>query len=144
MKNALCLFALFSLLLGITSCNQQPDVSALLNNTQTRDKILTEITSNHEMMTELMDKMMLNNHAKMMLQGNKQMRGMMMQDSSMVQMMKDNPDLMNNMMGKMMKDHRMMENMMQSMKKGGIMSEECMQSCMKNMGAPGSMMKDDK
>jgi hypothetical protein len=44
-----------------------------------------------------------------------------------------NPEMMQSMMGEMMKDSKTMAAMMQMMQQGGMMSKECMQSSMKMM-----------
>ena len=84
--------------------------------------------------------MMGNEHAKMMLQGNKDLQGMMMSADNMMQMMKDNPSTMHNMMSAMMKDGPMMAHMMQMMSQGGMMSEDCMHSSMMMMQGKGMNM----
>jgi hypothetical protein len=123
------------------SCTEQPDVNTLLSNAETKGQIFSKITDNHELMTEFMTTMMSNNHAKMMMQGNKDMMALVMKEDNMMQMMKDNPDMMHNMMSNMMKDGKMMGHMTQMMNQEGLMSDECMQTCMKNMDNKG-MMKD--
>lgn len=123
----LALVVLPAILLLAASCGQQVDIDTLLKNAETRNQIFTKITDDHEMMTEMMGKMMSNKHAKMMMQGNKDMMGMM----------KDNPDMMN----EMMKDGKMMGHMMQMMNQEGMMSDEAMQSCMKMMSDKGMDMK---
>lgn len=141
----LALIAFPAILLLAASCGQQAEVNTLLKNQETRDQIFTKIADDHEMMTAFMGKMMNSNHAKMMMQGNKDMMGMMMKDNpDMMQMMKDNPDMMHNMMNGMMKDGKMMGHMMQMMNQEGMMSDEAMQSCMKMMGDIGMDMGDMK
>lgn len=140
----LTLIALPAILLLATSCGQQENVSELLSDQETRDQVFTKITDNHEMMTAFMEKMMNSNHAKMMMQGNKDMMGMMMKDGGMMQMMKDNPDMMHNMMSGMMKDGKIMGHMMQMMNQEGMMSDEAMRSCMKMMADKGMDMGDMK
>ena len=128
------------LLLLVSSCGRQADINTLLQNQDTRNQIFTKIADDHELMTAFMEKMMSSNHAKMMMQGNKNMMGMMMNDVGMMQIMKDNPYMMHTTMSHMMKDGQMMAHMMQMMKQEGIMSEEAMQSCMKMMADKGMDM----
>ena len=120
------------------SCKQEPDVQAMLENTETRSEIIKAIGDNHNFMTEFMENMQGNNHAMQMMQGNKKMMGMMMEGEGM-QMMKDST-MTKNMMHSMMKDGKMMGSMMQMMHKEGMMSEDCMKSCMKMMGDKGMNM----
>ncbi|MCB0592997.1 MAG: hypothetical protein H6557_31740 [Lewinellaceae bacterium] len=132
--------SLFAAILLTTSCTQQADVNAMLENAETKDKVFSAILDDHELMTEFMNKMRSNEHAMMMMKGDQKMMGMMMGEGDMMKMMKDKPEMMNNMMGEMMKDGKMMGNMMQMMQQEGMMSEECMQSCMKMMKDKGMSM----
>ena len=134
------LFSLATIALLLMGCTQQADVSTMLNNAETKDKVFSAILDDHEMMTEFMNKMMSNEHAMMMMKGDQKMMGMMMGEGDMMKMMKDKQEMMNNMMGEMMKDGKMMGNMMQMMQQEGMMSEECMQSCMKMMKDKGMSM----
>jgi hypothetical protein len=95
------------------------------------------IVSNPEFMTEFMVNMHSNPDAMHMMQGNKMMQmgdnGMMMMKDSM--MTKNfmhgtmaNPEMMQSMMGEMMKDGKTMAAMMQMMQQGGMMSKECNQA----------------
>lgn len=121
-------------------CGQQADVNAMLKNPDSKEKIFSTITSDHDLMTEFMTKMMANEHAMMMMKGNHDMMGKMMGNGNMMQMMKDNPNMMHNMMSGMMKDGNMMGHMLQMMNQEGLMSDECMQSCMKMMKDKGMSM----
>ena len=134
------LFSLATIALLLMGCTQQADVSTMLNNGESKDKVYSAILDDHEMMTEFMGRMMSNEHAMMMMKGDQKMMGMMMGEGDMMKMMKDKPEMMNNMMGEMMKDGKMMGNMMQMMQQEGMMSEECMQSCMKMMKDKGMSM----
>lgn len=140
MKNTTIFMAVAAMLLLITSCNNEVNLDQVLQNETTRQQVFEKITADHEMMTEFMEVMMNNNHAKMMMKGHKGMKDMMMGEGSMMKMMKDKPDMMHSMMGEMMKDGKMMGHMMQMMKGEGMMSEDCMQSCMKMMGEKGMKM----
>jgi hypothetical protein len=53
-----------------------------------------------------------------------------------------NPEMMQSMMGEMMKDGKTMAAMMQMMQQGGMMSKECMQSSMKMMDSKEKGMLD--
>ena len=130
MKRNLLFITIIFLLIG---CSQQADVGVMLENPEMKKDIFSSILGDHELMTELMDKMMSNEHAMMMMQGSDDMMDMMMKDVNMMQMMKDKPEMMHSMMTDMMKEGEMMTHMMQMMTQGGIMSEECMQSCMDMM-----------
>ena len=109
----LILFSLAAITLLWMGCGPQADVNSILKNAESKDKIFTAILEDHELMTEFMTKMMSNEHAMMM-------------------MMKGNHD----MMGKMMDGG----NMMQMMNQEGMMSNECMQSCTKMMADKGMKM----
>ena len=140
MMKKVMFLSLFAAILLTTSCTQQADVNAMLENAETKDKVFSAILDDHELMTEFMNKMRSNEHAMMMMKGDQKMMGMMMGKGDMMKMMKDKPEMMNNMMGEMMKDGKMMGNMMQMMQQEGMMSEECMQSCMKMMKDKGMSM----
>ena len=138
MKNVM-LFFLAVVILPSVGYTQQPDVNAILENSETKDKVFSTIMEDHELMTEFMGKMMSNEHAMMMMKGNKEMMDRMMGER-MMKMMKDNPEMMHGMMGEMMKDGDMMGQMMKKMKQEGMMSDECMQSCMQMMKDKGMPM----
>ena len=142
MMKKLVFLSLLAVTLSMTSCTQQADVNTILENAETKDKVFSAILDNHELMTEFMNKMMSNEHAMMMMQGNKDMMGMMMKGGDMMQMMQSNPEMMHNMMTGMMQDGKMMAHMMQMMNQEGMMSDECLQSCtqmMKDKGMPMNM-----
>ncbi|MBK8503518.1 MAG: hypothetical protein IPL46_15675 [Saprospiraceae bacterium] len=136
----LILFSLTATILLWMSCGQQADVDSMLKNAESKDKVFSAIMDEHELMTEFTTKMMSNEHAMIMMQGNHDMMGKMMGDGNMMQMMEDNPDKMHNMISGMMKDGTMMGQMMQMMNKEGMMSDECMKSCMKVMADKGMSM----
>lgn len=134
------LFSFAATILFWIGCSQQTDVGAMLKNAETKDKVFAAILEDHELMTEFMSKMMSNEHAVMMIKGNQQMMDMMAAEGNMMQMMKDRPEMMHQMMSDMMKDGNMMGHMMQMMQQEGMMSEECMQSCMQMMKDKGMSM----
>jgi len=114
-------------LITFSSCKQEKDVQAMLENTETRSEIINTISKNQDYMTEFMD----NDQTMQMMQGNQNMMGNMMKGNGTQMMMKDST-MMKNMMQSMMKDGKMMGDMMQMMHEKGMMSEDCMESC-KNM-----------
>lgn len=136
----LVLFAITVIALLWTGCTQQANISSMLKNAETKDKVFTAILDDHEIMTDFMTKMMSNEHAMMMMKGNNDMMGMMMGNGNMVKTMKAQPTMMHNMMSDMMNDGQMMEHMLQMMNQQGMMSDECMQSCRKMMGDKGMSM----
>lgn len=140
MKNRIFFLAIAALLLLSTSCNNPVNIDQVLQNETTRQQVFEKITTDHELMTEFMNEMMNSEHAKMMMKGNAGMKDMMMGDGDIVQMMKDQPEMMHNMMSGMMKDGQMMGHMMQMMNSAGMMSDECLQSVMKMMGEKGMNM----
>jgi hypothetical protein len=136
----LILLSLAAIIIIWIGCSQQADVSSMLKNAETKDNVFSAILDDHEMMTEFMNKMMSNEHAMMMVQGNNEMMGMMMGEGNMVKMMKDKPEMMHNTMSGMMKDGTMMSHMLQMMQQEGTMSEECVQACTKMMADKGMDM----
>jgi hypothetical protein len=131
---------IFGGLLLLTSCSDNANIDKLLQNETTRQEVFNKIVSNKDMMSGFMNVMMNNETSKMMMMNNKGMKSMMMDKGNMMQMMNNNPEMIKNMMGMMMKDKSMMGNMMNMMNKKGMMSDECMQSCMKMMGEKGMNM----
>jgi len=133
-------------LLSLSSCKQETDSQALLENPNSRTEVFNAITKNHKYMTEFMERMQGSEHAMQMMQGNKKMMGSMMQGEGMQMMMKDST-MMHSMMNGMMNDGKMMGTMMKMMHEKGMMSEDCMESCSKMMGEKGmdmqGMMKMD-
>ena len=138
MRKIMILFTAIGLI-ALTSCKQETDVQALLQNAETRSQIVTALTGDHDFMTELMENMQGNDHAMQMMQGNKKMMGMMMKGGGMKMMMKDSM-MTGDMMNPMMNDGKMMGDMMKMMHEKGMMSEDCMKSCMKMMGDKGMNM----
>ena len=136
----LILFSFVAMTALWVGCGQQADVNTMLKNADSKDKLFSAIVSDHELMTEFMDKMMSNEHAMMMVKGNEKMMGMVMSGGNMINMMKDKPEMMHSMMTDILKDGKMMGHMMQMMGEEGMMSEECMQSCMKMMADKGMTM----
>ena len=120
MKNTLKTMVTLTLLItALSACQQQKDVSTLLEKHDTRNEIFNTIISDHEYAEQLMTKMMEDDHTQMMMKGNEQMMGMMMSDNDqMMAMMKDKPDMMHNMMSN----------------KEGMMDKETMMRNKKNMG----------
>ena len=137
MRTLVIIFSVVGLM-TFNSCKQEPNVQALLENTETRNEIMQKIADNPNYMTDFMENMQNNNQARQMMQGNKHMRTMMMKGEGM-QMMKDSTMNMNTMHS-MMKDGKMMGTMMKMMHNEGMISEDCMQSCIKMMGDKGMNM----
>jgi|TARA_R110000823_G_scaffold75775_2_gene173270 hypothetical protein len=127
-------------LLSLTSCKQETDPLALMENPETRTEVFNAISKNHDYMTEFMESMHDNQHAMKMMQGNKKMMSSMMQGEGMQMMMKDST-MMHSMMNGMMNDGKMMGTMMKMMHEKGMMSEDCMESCSKMMGEKGMDMQ---
>lgn len=127
-------------LLSLSSCKQETDPLALMENPETRTEVFNTITKNHDYMTEFMESMHGNEHAMQMMQGNKKMMGSMMQGDGMQMMMKDST-MMHSMMNGMMNDGKMMGTMMKMMHEKGMMSEDCMESCSRMMGEKGMDMQ---
>jgi len=112
MKTLISLITIFTLL-TVKSYSQNSNVNALLEKQATRQEVINTILNNHEYMTEFIQAMHGNQHA-MMMNGNSQMNGnnqgqmgmnnqnQMMGRSYMMNMMKNNPDMMQMMMGNMM------------------------------------------
>tara|TARA_R110001592_G_scaffold64751_6_gene198896 strand:+ start:499 stop:987 length:489 start_codon:yes stop_codon:yes gene_type:complete len=122
MKNIMKTVAVFFLLIAtLSACQQQTEVSTMLENEETRDEVYVAIVADHEYAQELMAKMMEDDHTQMMMKGNGDMMNMMMSDNAdMKTMMKENPEMMHGMMSNMMNmadsDSSMCSQMMTMMK----------------------------
>lgn len=130
------LFFLIIAFVALSSCNQNTDTKSLLENTETRNEIISNIAGNHNYMMEFMGAIQENDHAIQMMQGDKNMMDKMMQGDATQMMMKDST-MMRNMMQSMMKDGKVMGNMMQMMHKNEMMSDDCMESCRNMMNEQG-------
>lgn len=135
MKTATLIFLTIGLF-ALNGCNQNSDINAMLNNSETRSEIFDAIANNHTYMTGFMENMQESDHAMQMMQGNHKMMGDMMKGDGMQMMMKDST-MMKNMMQSIMKDGKMMGNMMKMMHEKGMMSEDCMESCKQMMAEEG-------
>ncbi len=149
------------LLLTVNGYSQSTSVNAILDKPETRNEVFNTILGDHQLMTEFMTAMKGNDHAMMMMQNSdsqmKEMKGMKenggMESSStehkmhpgeMSGMMKDNPEMMMNMMGNMM-DMCEKDSVMGN-KMANMMSDhpEMMKMCMEKMNEKGMMGKDGK
>ena len=67
MKNKFFIVVIASMLLLAMSCNNAVNVDQVLKDENTRQEVFTKIAADHEMMTDFMEVMMKDNHAKMMM-----------------------------------------------------------------------------
>ena len=150
MKTVLIIFSAIGLL-TLNSCNQKTDSKSILENSKSRTEVFNAIASNPEFLTEFMVSMHSNPDAMHMMQGNKMMMGnngmqMMMKDSMMTKNSMHgtmiNSEMMQSMMGEMIKDRTTMAAMMQVMQERGMISDECMQASMKMMESKEKGMLD--
>jgi ABC-type uncharacterized transport system permease subunit len=97
-------FALAIVLITLfASCQSTSDPKQLLSNKETRKETIETITNSNEMMNEMMEAILNNNNAKMVMQKNDKMIVMMLENrDTMIKVMKDNPVMMQNMMSDMM------------------------------------------
>jgi hypothetical protein len=126
-------------LVTLSSCKQNTDPKAVLENTETRSELFTAITDNHEYMTAFMEIMSHSDHAMQMMQENSSMMSTMMHGNGMQMMMGDST-MMHSMMTKMMQNGQMMGQMINMMHQEGMMSTECLNACMKKMSEKGMDM----
>lgn len=126
-------------LVTLSSCKQNTDTKAVLDNSKTRSELFTAITDNHEHMTAFMETMSHSDHAMQMMQENSSMMNTMMRGNGMQMMMGDST-MMHSMMTNMMKNGPMMGQMMNMMHQDGMMSTDCLNACMKKMSEKGMNM----
>ncbi|HEA23687.1 hypothetical protein LCGC14_1618710 [marine sediment metagenome] len=139
MRRAILIFSIITMT-TLSSCNEEQDANAMLDNPVKRIHIYESITGNHDLMNEFLLKMQENDHAIQMMRGNQKIMGNLIQDNGMKMMMKDSI-MMKNMMRSMVKDGKMMGNMMQMMHEDGMMSDDCLESCKNMMDEKGMDMK---
>ncbi|MHB9142850.1 MAG: hypothetical protein ACYC25_13325 [Paludibacter sp.] len=112
MKTIILIISVVSMF-SFNGYSQTTKTSDLLKNKETRNETFNAILNNHELMMDFMDAMKGNKHAMMMMQGNNQMMDndtkmemgqehQMMNHDQMMAKMKDNPEMMQKMMGNMM------------------------------------------
>lgn len=108
---------------AISGFGQNSNIPELLKKKDSRTEIFNTIMNDHELMTDFINAMKGNQHAMMMMKGNNMMghdenvrnegnmghghqmmmgHAQMMDHDQMMQMLKDDPDFMNGMMGAMM------------------------------------------
>jgi hypothetical protein len=138
MKTITILFSMLTLL-AFNGYSQNTDVKGLLGNQETRTVIFNAIAGDHELMMDFMKVARQNEHGAMMMRnaGNSQMgemeakKGGMMEmndNHQMMGMMKENPEMMQKMMGNMMdmcvQDSAMRSNMADMMAEHPKMMKE--------------------
>lgn len=147
------------LFLTLNAFSQSAEIKGLLDKHDTRTEIFNAIFNDHQLMTEFMKGMKSNKHASMMMQNEAHQTGKMesgntmgeskgnypmMDSEKMMEMMKNNPDMMQKMMGNMMemceKDTAMRSQMTNMMTE----HPEMMKMCMQKMQDKGMMHPDGK
>ncbi|WP_339869716.1 hypothetical protein [uncultured Algoriphagus sp.] len=154
MKKILKTAAVLSVLIvAISACQQQGDVSKMLENEESRNQLYETIISDNEHSKQLMQAMMEDDHTLMMMKDNGELMSMMMSNNeNMMGMMKDNPEMTQGMMSNMMsmaesdssvckhmislmKDRpNVMGQMMDMMHNEGMMDKETMMRNREKMG----------
>lgn len=138
LKTLLFATALLSL---FASCNSSSSQTRVLSNQETRKEIMGTIANDSTMSKEMIETMMNNENGSMMMY-NQQM--MMIQDhGSMMKMLKDNPNMMQNMMSGMIEttkgDSLRMSEMINKM-----MQNPQMRQMMQNRTGSNGMMQKNK
>jgi hypothetical protein len=162
----LTIFISTLLLLTLNAFSQSAEIKGLLDKQDTRTEIFNAIFNDHQLMTEFMKGAKSNKHASMMMHNEAHQTGKMesgntmgelkgnhpmMDSEKMMEMMKNNPEMMKKMMGNMMqmceKDTAMRSQMTNMMTEHPEMMKMCMQKMQEKgmMGTDGKMkMMDDK
>ena len=89
-----------ALIMVFASCQPSTDVTQTLSKPDTRKEMMDKIANDSSMSKEMMGAMINSQNGKMMMQQHQTM--MMGDNSSMMKMMKENPDMMHNMIMNMM------------------------------------------
>ncbi|MEB2787193.1 hypothetical protein [Algoriphagus persicinus] len=143
MKNILKTAAVLSLLiLAFSACEQQGDVSTMLENEESRNQIYEAIISDNEHSKQLMQAMMEDDNTQMMMKDNGKLMNMMMSDnedmmgmmSNMMNMAESDSSVCTHMMTLMKDKPNMMGQMMEMMHKEGMMDQETMMRNREKMG----------
>jgi hypothetical protein len=138
MKNGILLALAFMATFQLTSCAQQPTVSEMLENKETREEIYTAILNDDAMMTEFMDHMQADDRVMNRMRGHGHMMGRMMEDEDAFATMMDRDEQFRNHMMTMMMNHQpWMTQMMNQMHQRGFMSQECLDAMRERMEQPG-------
>ncbi|RCW39089.1 hypothetical protein [Marinilabilia salmonicolor] len=156
MKAITLIIAMITVLVFNTNA-QNTDVKELLDNKETRTELFNAIASDHQMMMDFIKVAKKNEHGAMMMRDaeNPEMKKMgSMQggndEQKMMGMMKNNPEMMQKMMGNMMemckKDSAMRNKMANMMSENPEMMKMCMQKMKEKgmMNSDGKMMDSDR
>jgi hypothetical protein len=136
---AVVLFTLFS------SCQSGTDVTQVLSRPESRKEIMDSIAVNSAMSQEMMEIIWNSKSGRAMMQGNGKMPGRLMENyEGMMNMIRNNPAMMQNLMSDMMDAAKIDSSMMSSMA-NVIMRNPQMIDMMKNMhGSNDNMNKMDR
>ena len=133
---AIALISLF------VSCQSNTNRVNCLSNMETRKQIIDSIANNREMMEEMMEAMVNNEHSKVMLQENEKISMIMMENqSTMMKMMEKSPDLMQGMLSDMMELCKSDPNMMSFMCRTMMGNQEMMDMIQKMKSEKKDMNK---
>ncbi len=113
-------------LMTLFGCNQNKDVTSMLENEGTRTEIFSSISNNPEYLNSFRNYMQEHNGNSQMMMGTN-MNGM--NHSGGMMNMKDSTAMMQSFMN----NPHMMSNMVQMMNTRGMMSDDCMTQAMTNM-----------
>jgi len=157
MRTIVIIFSMLTLL-TFNGYSQNVDIKGLLDKPETQTEIFNAIVDDHELMMKFMNVVKENEHATMMMhdinhpmekmkskEGMSEMSGNnKMMDHSEMMSMKDNPEMMQNMMDNMMdmsdEDSIMRCKMADMM----ILHPQMMQMCIDKMKEKGMMESDGK
>ncbi len=144
MKNLKTLLIIAGLAISIASCSQRqfPPASELLQDKPMQDSIMAKISSDPQLMTNMMDHMRNNGNAMQMMQNGQMIQnGQMMQNGRMQSMMNmtgGDSTTVRNMFNMMVQNPAMMS-MMMNMMAQNPQSMKMMQNMMQHKGMMGGM-----
>lgn len=144
MKTLVFIFSMMTFL-TLNSFGQDKKIANLLKNPENRIEIFNNILNNHEFMMEFMQSMQGNKHAMTMMQSNNEMMenkgGMGMNKDNK---MKENPEMMQKMLGNMMDKCKQDSAACNKMTDMMTNHPEMMEMCIKKMKEKGMMDPDGK
>jgi hypothetical protein len=137
MKTIQKFLVLIALITLFAACQSAADPNQVLSKKETRDQVMNTIANDSVMSKEMMGALMNSKIGMMVMQQHAMM--MMESHSSMMDMAKNNPGMMNNMMSAMIETAKGDTSMMSGMIKTMMGNPQMMEMMQKMTGSKGKM-----
>jgi len=136
---AFVLFTLFS------SCQNSGDVTQILSNPESRKTIMDSIANNNEMSLEMMETIWNSKNGRTMMQGNSKMMGRFLgSHEGMMNLIRNNPEMMQNLISDMMDASSIDSSMLSSIYNTMMRNPQMMERMKMMHGSNGNMSKLDR